>query len=79
MDGIHFPILHQDTGGRRWPEAKRANTTRGYVDQFVSLDYWEEPWGIMRKAVYRNGNTEDDALIFPTSSSHRRVDQDPDR
>lgn len=78
MDGLHFPILHQTTGGGRWPGVEPANTTRGYIDQFVSQEYWEEPWGIMRKAVYREGSRgphplsvgETDAVIFPNIRRH---------
>src|SRR4051812_6290116 len=27
MDGIHFPILHQEKGGNRWPESRVTSTT----------------------------------------------------
>jgi 5,5'-dehydrodivanillate O-demethylase len=78
MDGLHFPILHQTTGGSRWPGVEPANTTRGYIDQFISQEYWEEPWGIMRRAEYRGRNRasspmsvgETDAVIFPNIRRH---------
>jgi len=64
VDGTHFPILHQESGAMRYP-GKPANTTRGFIDQFVSLEYWEEPFGIMRRQVYASGGGEEDALMFP--------------
>jgi 5,5'-dehydrodivanillate O-demethylase len=70
LDGTHFPILHQETGGGRWPGVAVESTTRGYIDQCASLDYWEEPWGIMRKYAYLNGRSQNDALIFPNVRRH---------
>jgi 5,5'-dehydrodivanillate O-demethylase oxygenase subunit len=70
MDGAHFPILHQEWGGGRWPGAKPAGTTRGYIDQCGPLEYWEEPWGIMRRYAYRQGGAETDALLFPNIRRH---------
>jgi 5,5'-dehydrodivanillate O-demethylase len=70
MDGAHFPILHQEWGGGRWPGATVAGTTRGYIDQCGPLEYWEEPWGIMRRYGYRQGGAETDALIFPNIRRH---------
>jgi len=78
VDGLHFPILHQEFGRGRWPNAPALiNTTRGYIDQYASNDYWEEPWGIMRKATYKIETVADmtvgdsDAHIFPHIRRHR--------
>jgi 5,5'-dehydrodivanillate O-demethylase len=62
LDGTHVHILHQDTGSGR---QKVVNTTRGTIDTLASNDYWEMPYGIMRKAVYVDGSTQEDALLFP--------------
>jgi len=77
-DGLHFPILHQEFSSGRWPNAPAlVNTTRGYIDQYASNDYWEEPWGIMRKATYTIETHADltvgdsDAIIFPHIRRHR--------
>jgi 5,5'-dehydrodivanillate O-demethylase oxygenase subunit len=70
MDGAHFPILHQEKGGKRWPDVRVESTTRGYIDQCGELTYWEEPWGIMRRYPYLNGREETDALIFPNIRRH---------
>jgi 5,5'-dehydrodivanillate O-demethylase len=78
VDGLHFPILHQELAAHRWPDAPVvANTTRGYIDLYASNDYWEEPWGIMRKATYTIETAADltvgdsDAHIFPHIRRHR--------
>jgi phenylpropionate dioxygenase-like ring-hydroxylating dioxygenase large terminal subunit len=70
LDGAHFPILHQEWGSGRWPDARLESTTRGYIDQCAALTYWEEPWGIMRTYAYHNGGGEHDALIFPNIRRH---------
>jgi 5,5'-dehydrodivanillate O-demethylase len=62
LDGAHVHILHQDTSQSR---VNIANTTRGTIDWLVSNEYWEVPFGIMRRAVYVDGTTQDDAMVFP--------------
>ena len=77
-DGLHFPILHQEFTAGRWPNPPPlVSTTRGYIDQYAGNDYWEEPWGIMRKASYKIETLADmtvgdsDAIIFPHIRRHR--------
>jgi 5,5'-dehydrodivanillate O-demethylase len=65
VDGTHFPILHQETGANRWKDARLVNTTRGYIDLYTTLQYWEEPVGLMRRQTYADGGSEEDVLIFP--------------
>jgi hypothetical protein len=43
------------------------DTTRGQIDQLVSLDYWEVPFGIKRREVRRNGYDLTNFLVFPTT------------
>jgi 5,5'-dehydrodivanillate O-demethylase len=62
MDGTHIGVLHQDTTGRN---GTVRSTTRGMIDELVSLDYHEVPFGIMRKMVTADGYVEDDPLVFP--------------
>jgi 5,5'-dehydrodivanillate O-demethylase oxygenase subunit len=78
VDGLHFPILHQELAAHRWPDAPvLTDTTRGYIDLYASNDYWEESWGIMRKATYTIETARDltvgdsDAHIFPHIRRHR--------
>jgi 5,5'-dehydrodivanillate O-demethylase len=68
-DQIHAFILHQDVGSNM--EKRRGdptlNTTRGQIDQLVSLDYWEVPFGIKRREVRQNGYDLTNFLVFPTT------------
>ena len=68
-DQIHAFILHQDVGSNMEKRAgdPTLNTTRGQIDQLVSLDYWEAPFGISRREVRRNGYDLTNFIIFPTT------------
>jgi 5,5'-dehydrodivanillate O-demethylase oxygenase subunit len=70
LDGTHVHILHQDTSGERF---KIVNTTRGSIDSMSSLEYWEVPFGIFRKAVYFDGSVQEDTLVFP--NTRRRTNE----
>jgi 5,5'-dehydrodivanillate O-demethylase len=63
VDPWHLSILHQDQ-----PSASRrpANTTRGYVDDIKSNEFYLTPYGIMKKRTYSNGKVEEHPMIFPT-------------
>jgi 5,5'-dehydrodivanillate O-demethylase len=63
VDPWHLQILHQDR-----PNSTRrpANTTRGYVDDIESVDFYLTSFGIMKKRVYKNGQVEEHPMIFPT-------------
>ena len=63
VDPWHLQILHQDQ-----PRSTRrpANTTRGYVDDIESSDFYLTPYGIMKKRVYKDGRIEEHPMIFPT-------------
>ncbi|MEA2640844.1 MAG: 5,5-dehydrodivanillate O-demethylase oxygenase subunit [Chloroflexota bacterium] len=60
VDPAHLQILHQDTNGRRAP-----NTTRGFTDDIASFDFYETPYGIIKKRTYTNGRVDEHPLIFP--------------
>jgi 5,5'-dehydrodivanillate O-demethylase oxygenase subunit len=63
VDPWHLQILHQDQ-----PRSTRrpANTTRGYVDDIETSDFYMTPYGIMKKRVYKDGRIEEHPMIFPT-------------
>ncbi len=63
VDPWHLQILHQDQ-----PRATHipANTTRGYVADIASVDFYMTPFGIMKKRVYVDGQVEEHPMIFPT-------------
>jgi len=63
VDPWHLQILHQDQ-----PRSTRrpANTTRGYVDDIATSDFYLTSFGIMKKRVYKDGRVEEHPMIFPT-------------
>jgi 5,5'-dehydrodivanillate O-demethylase len=60
VDPAHLQILHQNSGGRR-----AENTTRGLTDQVESFDFYEVPYGIIKKRIYKTGLVDEHPLIFP--------------
>jgi 5,5'-dehydrodivanillate O-demethylase len=60
VDPAHLQILHQDTGGRQPP-----STTRGFTDEIASFDFYEVPYGVIKKRTYKNGRVDEHPLIFP--------------
>ncbi|HZT08828.1 MAG TPA: Rieske 2Fe-2S domain-containing protein [Chloroflexota bacterium] len=69
VDPWHLQILHQD---QPRSTERPVNTTRGYVDDIESSDFYLTPYGIMKKRVYKNGSVEEHPMIFPT---HLRTGQ----
>ncbi len=62
VDPAHLQILHQDTAMRnRTP----PNTTRGFTDDIEKFEFYEVPYGIMKRRNYKNGKTDEHPLIFP--------------
>jgi 5,5'-dehydrodivanillate O-demethylase len=62
LDGSHIYVLHQDQAGRK---DTVTSTTRGQLNQLVSLEYREVSFGIMRRMETADGYVEEDPLIFP--------------
>ena len=63
VDPSHLQVLHQDMP-RRMP--KPASTTRGFTDDIANFEFYETPYGIMKKRTYKNGVVDEHPLIFPT-------------
>jgi 5,5'-dehydrodivanillate O-demethylase oxygenase subunit len=62
VDPAHLQILHQDTAMRaRTP----VSTTRGFIDDIAKQEFYEFPFGIMKKRSYKNGVVDEHPLIFP--------------
>jgi 5,5'-dehydrodivanillate O-demethylase len=62
-DSPHLEILHQESIGRG---RVAANTTRGFIDDVESNEYYTEPWGgLIKKRTYKNGKTDSHPLVFP--------------
>ena len=62
VDSTHLQILHQAS-----PFAKEVpeNTTRGYIDDIESSEYYEVDYGIMKKRTYRDGTVDEHPMVFP--------------
>jgi len=64
VDPAHLQILHQETardGGRR----TAPSTTRGFTDDIEGFDFYELPYGIMKRRRYKNGMIDEHPVIFP--------------
>ena len=62
VDPAHLQILHQNTANRgRIP----ASTTRGFTDDVEKFEWYEVPYGIMKKRTYKTGRMDEHPLIFP--------------
>jgi len=62
VDSTHLQLLHQEP-----PRAKTkpADSTRGYIDDVLSSDYYATDYGIMKKRTYHGGTTDEHPMIFP--------------
>ena len=78
VDPAHLQILHQSTAGRG---RSITSTTRGLTDDVAQFDFYELPYGIMKRRTYQNGMIDEHPLIFPNilrqgNSSQIRVPMD---
>jgi 5,5'-dehydrodivanillate O-demethylase len=75
VDSAHLQILHQTTGNRTpSPTLSRpgggsgrtpASTTRGFIDDIASHEFYEYPFGMIKKRTFTSGFVEEHPLIFP--------------
>jgi 5,5'-dehydrodivanillate O-demethylase len=42
-----------------------VNTTRGFIDDQAAFEAWMVPYGIMKKRIFINGESDQHPLIFP--------------
>jgi len=62
VDPAHLQILHQTLIGRgRTP----PNPARGFTDDVAKFEFYEVPYGIMKKRTYKNGLVDEHPLVFP--------------
>jgi 5,5'-dehydrodivanillate O-demethylase len=64
VDSAHADILHT-IGALRPGGPRLSDTTRGVVDDIKSYDYYELPFGIMKRRAFRNGRVDEHPLVFP--------------
>jgi 5,5'-dehydrodivanillate O-demethylase len=62
VDPAHLQILHQDTALRA---RKPASTTRGFIDDIETTEFYEIPYGMMKRRHYKKGVVDEHPLIFP--------------
>jgi 5,5'-dehydrodivanillate O-demethylase len=60
VDPAHLQILHQDSNGRKAPDS-----TRGFTDSVANFEFYEVPYGIIKKRTYRDGRVDEHPVIFP--------------
>lgn len=61
-DPAHLQILHQNTANRN---RKPASTTRGFTDDVAKFEFYEVPFGLMKKRTYKTGQVDEHPVIFP--------------
>ena len=64
VDPTHAPILHQDHSGQT---AVPVSTTRGFIDDQPSFEFWPVEYGIMKRRNFRNGESDEHPLVFPNT------------
>ncbi len=62
VDPSHLQILHQALIAGDKPI---TSTTRGLTDYVKEFDFYETPFGIMKKRTYTDGNIDEHPVIFP--------------
>jgi 5,5'-dehydrodivanillate O-demethylase len=70
VDPAHLQILHQNQGTNR-QSGEPGGTTRGRTDDVASFDFYEVPYGIMKRRTYHNGLVDEHPLIFPNILRHQ--------
>jgi 5,5'-dehydrodivanillate O-demethylase oxygenase subunit len=72
MDPAHLQILHQETAGRG---REIKNSTRGLTDDVEKFDFYEVPYGLMKRRVYKNGMLDEHPVLFPNILRQGNVGQ----
>jgi 5,5'-dehydrodivanillate O-demethylase len=72
MDPAHLQILHQDTANRGRPI---KDSTRGLTDDVQEFDFYEVPYGLMKRRTYKNGMIDEHPVIFPNILRQGNVGQ----
>ncbi len=70
VDPAHLQILHQDQGTNR-QSGEAGSTTRGRTDDVAAFDFYEVPYGIVKRRTYHNGLVDEHPLIFPNILRHQ--------
>ncbi len=63
VDPAHLQILHQNSGSQA--TSRTGSSTRGHTDEVENFEFYEVPYGIIKKRSYKNGLIDEHPLIFP--------------
>lgn len=63
VDPDHLQILHQEFLTR--DDHRPVNSTRGFIDEVQSTDFYTTDYGIMKKRTYTDGRVDEHPLVFP--------------
>jgi len=72
VDPAHLPVLHQETSnqGRKPP-----SVTRGFTDDIETFEFYETPYGMMKRRTYKNGLIDEHPILFPNILRHQKNTQ----
>jgi 5,5'-dehydrodivanillate O-demethylase oxygenase subunit len=62
VDSTHLQLLHQEPP---FAKVKPADSTRGYIDDIVSSEYYKTDYGIMKRRTYHGGTVDEHPMVFP--------------
>ncbi len=62
VDSTHLQLLHQQPP---FATVKPADSTRGYIDDVVSSEYYKNEYGIVKRRTYHGGTTDEHPMVFP--------------
>jgi len=62
VDPSHLQILHQTLIGKG---RNITSSTRGLTDDVKQFDFYEVPYGLMKRRTYKNGSVDQHPVIFP--------------
>jgi len=65
-DPAHAHILHQEAMAG-WGRPKPESTTRGYNERVAGFDFYEIPFGLMKRRIYKDGINDEHPLLFPNA------------
>ena len=69
-DPSHLQVLHQNLIARRHGRDTSPDSTKGFTDDVNQFDFYEVPYGLMKRRTYKNGLVDEHPIIFPNILRH---------